>query len=115
MNVIDWMRESSKFMSTARPDVWESAEAANADLLYRMEYLRGQNLQLGLLMSGGFILIRVVEGEGMEEFQLAQLISGVCTFYPEEDVMVYRGEVDGIDLPHITDSFNPDVDTEDEV
>jgi hypothetical protein len=58
-----------------------------------------------MLMSGGFMLVRMVEDEGMEEFQLLQLISGSATFFPEMSVMVYRGNLDDVNLPHISEAY----------
>lgn len=105
MNVIDWLRESAAYMASTRPEVY-THESALEQLTSQMEELRTKygEVSPAMLMSGGFILIRLVVDEGIEEFQLAQLVSGAATFFPEEDVMVYRGIVD-IDLPHITDAF----------
>lgn len=80
-----------------RPDTYDE-ESAFADLLSRMEFLRSKSdLPLGIAMSGGFILLRIVEEEGMEEFQLSQVASSVVLYDPEGCV-VY-GWVPEVNLP----------------
>lgn len=87
-------------MAKDRPDIYTPSSAMD-DLVDRMNSLRDSsgNLVLSGEMSGGFVLLRIVEDEGMEEFQLTRCISSVTTFLPEEDCLV-AGWVDDIDLPN---------------
>jgi hypothetical protein len=109
MNVIDWIRETSKYMARTRPDI-HTVESASADLIDRMEYLRAEHEYepLSAVMSGGFVLLRMVEDEGQEEFQLTNFVSSVTTFQPEDDCLVLANPNLGLDLPGPFDSQDED-------
>jgi hypothetical protein len=50
-------------------------------------------------MSGSFIMLRLVEDDGQEEFQVAQYVSSVTTFQPEEECVVIGNKFLGVNLP----------------
>lgn len=100
MNVVDWMRETAHYMVSQRPDIYDY-DRASAELIDHMEYLRSNypDFAVSAIMAGSFIMLRLVEDEGQEEFQVAQYISSVTTFQPEEDCMVIGNPLLDINLP----------------
>lgn len=100
MNVVDWIRETARYMAETRPEVYATHEAAMDELVTEMEYLRNEHGEqnLSAIMSGGFVMVRLVEAPGMEEFQICRFLSSVTLFLPEEECLVIAG-IDDIDLP----------------
>lgn len=103
LNVIDWLSASAKYMAQQRPDIYTFYTALD-ELSDNMEYLRSahENDKLSAVMCGGFVLIRTVEDEGMEEFILSRIATSVVTFQPEGDCLVLS-YVPEVSLPKIDD------------
>lgn len=114
MNVIDWIRESSHYMTKVRPDLY-TPEVASAHLVNAMEFLRGNYgpKEMSILISGGFALVRIIESPGMEEFYLTKSISSVTTF-EQENTCVVLGFVDDINLPSVDEAFEEEVDNDED-
>lgn len=100
MTVPEWIKGTADYMVKARPDIYDY-DRASAELIQHMEYLRTEHAEdtLSSIMSGSFIMLRIVEDEGTEEFQIAQYVSSVVTFQPEEDCLVIGNTRLGVDLP----------------
>jgi hypothetical protein len=100
MNVPDWIRGTAEYMAKVRSDIYDY-ERAHAELVDHMEHLREEHGEdaISAIMSGSFIMLRLVEDEGQEEFQVAQYISSVTTFQPEEECVVIGNTRLGVNLP----------------
>ena len=111
MNVVDWLRESANYMVEQYPDIYEYSTALG-DLIHYMENLRGSNQDVSGFMSGPFMMIRMTDGEGMEEFRLTHFVSSVTTFQPEEECFVFGNRHLGVNLP---DSLDDEVDNDEDL
>lgn len=101
MNTVpQWIKGTADYMVKARPDIYDY-DSASRQLIEHMDYLRGNYTDeaLSSIMTGGFIMLRIVEDEGTEEFQIAQFVSMVVTFQPEEDCLVIGNTDIGVELP----------------
>jgi hypothetical protein len=100
MTVPQWIKGTADYMVAQRPDIYDY-DRASAELIEHIEYLRTHysELPLSSIMTGSFIMLRIVEDDGCEEFQVAQFVSSVTTFQPEEDCMVIGNTRLGVDLP----------------
>lgn len=96
--VPSWIHGTAEYMAKARPDIY-TYEKAHAELVEGIETLRNHDRGLDMQMTGSFILIRIIEDDGVEEFQVAQFVSSVATFQPEEDCLVIGNTRLGVDLP----------------
>lgn len=83
MNVIDWLKESAKYMAVDRPDIY-STETALRDLSNYVELLRQVDLPYNWVSFSSYVLLRHVD-DGIEEFDLVRKLSSVSLF-PEEEI-----------------------------
>lgn len=104
LNMIDWLRETAKFMAADSPDVYDSPEEAVSDLDQAMLLLRETGVNC--FSFGPYVIIRGEE-EGIEEFLLSRKVSIVALFIPEEETRVY-GYTDEVDLPSPLDESQDD-------
>lgn len=86
LSVIDFVRESSKFMHADRPDIYESESAALEKIVQAMEAMR-QTAGSGLTSFGDYMLIRYQDGE-VDEWDLVRRLSSVLSFHDEERVWI---------------------------
>lgn len=87
MNVIDWMRESARYMAADRPDIYTPATACT-ELFRYVEFLRKLDMPFNWVSFSSYILIRQMD-DGVEEFDLTRKLSSVSLFPEEEDVLVF--------------------------
>src|SRR5919205_3688171 len=108
LNAIDFMRENSRFMVKARPDLYDDEQEALGDLVSNMDLMR-DTLGSGMHTFTSFILIRFVDEDGTEEWEFALKISSMVSFTDEDRVWVYGHTADsgvlkyGVDLPAVDD------------
>lgn len=106
LSVIDWLRESAKFMADDRPDIY-NFESALYDLSDAVEQLR--TLDNGYITNTflftSYSLIRIADAEGVEEFILSRKLSSVTLFTPEDDCLVLS-HTDKISLPKVDDDYD---------
>lgn len=100
-DVIDFIRESAKFLCADRPDVYPNEATAVTELSEVMEALRQKTYQFSCVSFTSYLMCRVIE-DGVEEFILTRKLSGLLLFEEEEECRVYsyHGK---IDLPDILD------------
>lgn len=108
MNVIDFIRESSIFMSKDRPDIYPSAASAANELTSVIEALRQaeETTMFSCIVFASYLLARI-EQDGVEEFMLTRKLSSLILFEEEEQCSVYSHH-DQINLPSVLDDQGED-------
>lgn len=107
-NIIDFMRESAKFMAADRPDVY-TPESALDDLSQMMIRMRDQGGD-GISSFASYMLIRHEE-DGLEEWDLVRKLSTAVIDYDDPEAMVYSHTknsgvlTSSINLPDVLDPF----------
>lgn len=107
-NIIDFMRESAKFMASDRPDVY-TPESALDELSQMMVRMREQDDD-GITGFASYMLIRHIE-DGLEEWDLVRKLSTAVIDYDDPEAMVYSHTKNSgvlttnINLPDVLDPF----------
>lgn len=100
MNVIDFLAATADYLVTDRPDIYDK-ETAVEELSCAMDALREYDDKPVATMSfSSYLLTRIVEEEGLEEFILSRKVASLGLFLPEEDCRAYS-HIEGINLPHV--------------
>lgn len=86
LSVIDFMRESSKFLYHDRPDLYESESAALNKIMSAMDNMR-DTPGSGLTTFDDYMLIRYQDDE-VDEWDLVRKLSSVLSFHDEDRVWV---------------------------
>jgi hypothetical protein len=111
LSVIDFMRESSKFIHKDRPDLYNSEAAALEKILQAMDAMR-ETPGSGLTSFGDYMLIRYQDDE-VDEWDLVRRISSVLSFHDEDRTWIASHTLEsqalkfGVDLPS-PDDFDPE-------
>lgn len=102
MNVIDFLSATADYLVTDRPDVYDKQTAVE-ELSCAIDSLREyDDKPVATISFTSYLLTRIVEEEGLEEFILSRKVASLGLFLPEEDCRGYA-HVDGINLPHVLD------------
>jgi hypothetical protein len=104
LTVIDWLRESARFMARDRPDLFDEDTAMQVldKYMNQMRELPGA----GATSFEDYMLLRYVE-PGIEEWDLVRRLSSIVSFEDEDNVWVYSHTHDsdalalGVDLPAV--------------
>lgn len=105
-DVIDFIRESAKFIAKDRPDVYYNEAVAVEEISSVMDALRGKPYQFSCVSFTSYLMCRVID-EGIEEFTLTRKLAGLMLYEPEEACRVYSHHPD-VDLPSILDDSQDD-------